>query len=70
MTQAVGGVAATLEVIDKRTLCHLEFHSCGLPRPQEIEYLDHYAPLNPRLPFVSRQSAGEFCWDYGFSTSG
>ena len=34
VTQAVGGVAATLEVIDKRTLCDLEFHRCGLPGPR------------------------------------
>jgi DNA-binding CsgD family transcriptional regulator/PAS domain-containing protein len=64
IAQVVGGVAATLEVIDKHTLRHFEFHSFGLPPPEEIEYLDHYAPLNPRLPFVSRQQAGVLCWDY------
>jgi DNA-binding CsgD family transcriptional regulator/PAS domain-containing protein len=63
---AVGGEAASLEIFDKRTWAHREAHLFGLPPAQELEYLSHYAPLNPRLPFVARQQAGELGWDYKY----
>ena len=63
ITQIVGGAGTTLEVIEKPSLQHREFHSFGLPPAKQIEYLDHYAPLNPRIAFVSRQQPIEVAWD-------
>ena len=60
----LGGVGATLEVIEKPNLLHREFHFCGLPPLAQLEYLDHYFGLNPRAPYAARQKAGELGWDY------
>ncbi|MBR0719095.1 helix-turn-helix transcriptional regulator [Bradyrhizobium liaoningense] len=49
--------------MDKSILRHREYHSFGVPPVEQIAYLDHYAPLNPRLPFVFRQEAGEIACD-------
>jgi DNA-binding CsgD family transcriptional regulator len=66
IAQAVGGNAASLEIFDQQTLLPRAMHSYGLPRAQEIEYLEHYAQFNIRLPFVSRQKLEELSWDYLF----
>jgi DNA-binding CsgD family transcriptional regulator/PAS domain-containing protein len=64
VTRIVGGTSTTLEVIEKPSLRHREFHAFGAPPAQELAYLDHYAKLSPRIPFVSRQKSGEIGWDY------
>src|SRR5436309_2831123 len=61
---AVGGVAATLEVFDRQPLQLLEFHSFGLPPPNELKYLDQYATLNPRIPVLINGKQGDLVSDY------
>lgn len=60
----VGGIACTLEVIDRHTMTHRQFHEHGLPGTLELEYLGHYASVNPRWSLVRHQKAGELGWDY------
>jgi DNA-binding CsgD family transcriptional regulator len=61
---AVGGNAASLEVIDTQTLRHRAMYSHGLPRADELAYLEQFAQTNVRLPFVVKQKLGELSWDY------
>lgn len=55
---------ATLEVIDKAARRPIEFYSAGLPSLAGVQYFDHFAALNPRIPPVLRQRPGEVSWDY------
>jgi DNA-binding CsgD family transcriptional regulator len=64
MTELVGGVGATLEVIEKPALAHREFRQFGLPPAEVLPYLDHYSTLNPRLPYTLRQRSGEIAFDH------
>jgi DNA-binding CsgD family transcriptional regulator len=64
MTELVGGVGATLEVIAKAALAHREFHQFGFPLAEMPPYLDHYSQLNPRLPFSLRQRSGKIGFDH------
>jgi DNA-binding CsgD family transcriptional regulator len=64
VTRAVGGRLATLETFDRRTLQHREFVAHGLPPPGQIEYLDHYAALNLRLPAHGTARPGDILYDY------
>jgi DNA-binding CsgD family transcriptional regulator/PAS domain-containing protein len=62
--RALGGLGATLEVIDKTTQRPIEFHSAGLPSPAGAKYFDHFAALCPRIPPVLRQRSGTVSFDY------
>jgi DNA-binding CsgD family transcriptional regulator/PAS domain-containing protein len=64
ITELVGGHIASIEAFEKPSLRHEEFLACGLPPLGQIEYLDHYASLNIRLPFHTAAKAGEVIWDY------
>lgn len=64
ITRTVGGIAATLETFDRRTSRLFEFHSFGLPPPNEIAYLDHYSGLNPRIPALINGRPGNLVSDY------
>jgi DNA-binding CsgD family transcriptional regulator/PAS domain-containing protein len=64
VTQLIGGVGTTMEIIDRRSLDHLEFFSFGVPPPSEIAYLSHYKSMNPRIPDALPRKAGEVIWDY------
>jgi DNA-binding CsgD family transcriptional regulator len=64
VTLAVGGIAATLEVFERSTATLIEFHSYGLPPPNEIAYLDHYSALNPRIPALINGTPGTIVTDY------
>src|SRR5690349_8169560 len=64
VTRLVGGVGATLEIVEKPSLRPREFHQFGLPTASELSYLDQYASLNPRLALASRQKVGHAIWDY------
>jgi DNA-binding CsgD family transcriptional regulator/PAS domain-containing protein len=66
VTNAVGGIAATLEVFGRQPLQLLEFHSFGLPPPNELKYLEHYSRLNPRIPVMMNGKAGGLISDYMF----
>lgn len=62
--RTVGGIAATLEVFERRTACLTEFHGHGLPPAKEAAYLDHYATLNPRIPALINGKPGNIVTDY------
>ena len=63
-SRALGGLGATLEVIDKATQRPIEFHSAGLPSPAGVQYFEHFAALCPRIPRVLRQRSEEVFFDY------
>lgn len=65
-TQLCGGVASTLEVFNKVTHRHVEFHAVGVPPPHELAYVDHFLARNPRVAHGLHQSAGDVGWDYQF----
>jgi DNA-binding CsgD family transcriptional regulator len=64
IARTVGGRVATIEAFDKPSLRHREFLAHGLPPLGEIEYLDHYAALNLRLPSHTAAKVGEIIFDY------
>src|SRR4051794_25582843 len=61
---AVGGIAATLEVFDRQPLQLLEFHSFGLPPANELKYLEHFSQLNPHIPLVINCKPGDLVSDH------
>ncbi|HTR85390.1 MAG TPA: helix-turn-helix transcriptional regulator [Reyranella sp.] len=63
ITRAIGGLGATLEVIDKSTARHSLFFA-SVPAQANSKYLDHYMTINPRVPVALRQKRGELSWDY------
>lgn len=62
--RTVGGIAATLEVFDRRPLQLVEFHAHGLPPANETGYLEQFATLNPRIPALINGEAGTLVTDY------
>jgi DNA-binding CsgD family transcriptional regulator len=57
----VGGHGASLEFIERPSLSHRAMYAHGLPAVPE--YLDHYAPMCPRIPFAARSRAGTVQYD-------
>ncbi|MGD0763508.1 MAG: hypothetical protein ABR929_10040 [Roseiarcus sp.] len=57
----IGGHGASLEILARPTLRHRGMFSYGLPAVGD--YLAHYAPLSPRLPFGSRRPTGGVLYD-------
>jgi len=66
VTRLCGGAASTLEVFDKSTRRHAEYHGFGVPEAHELAYFEHYLALNPRVPRGMREQAGEVSWDYKY----
>jgi DNA-binding CsgD family transcriptional regulator/PAS domain-containing protein len=64
LTNSMGGIAATLERFDRRTLEMKEFLSFGIPPAHELVYLTDLFACNPRLPFVRAQEPGKPLYDY------
>ena len=62
--QSVGGIAATIEVYDRRSAALTDFRSFGLPQPNEIAYSDHYFASNPRIPHLMNRRIGGIITDY------
>ena len=60
----VGGNMATLEVLDTEALRHTAMYSYGVPRADEIAYVEDFVQTNVRLPFVSQQRLDALSWDY------
>lgn len=58
----LGGSAATLEIYGRRGL--LEWHGVGIPPAEQLDYIEHYAAINPRANFGLRMQAAELLWDY------
>ena len=63
LTDAVGGVAATLEIYRKPTFQLSEFRSFGVPPADDTAYLDDYLAINPRIPVVLTLKPGGLIWD-------
>lgn len=64
VTRLIGGAAGTLEILDRKTFEHREFHAYGVAPAGELAYVREYAALSPRIPGALRQKAGEVTWDY------
>ncbi len=61
---SVGGIGASIEAVDRRTMRHRDFHVYGMPSTEQLSYFAHYAALNPRWSLITRQKVGELGWDY------
>src|SRR5260221_388409 len=61
-----GACGATMEVFDKTAQRHINFCAAGLPPIPCAQYRDHFAALNPRIPPILRQRAGDVGWDHQF----
>lgn len=64
ISRTVGGIAATLEVFDRRPPTLTEFHSFGLPPANELAYIDEFSALNPRIPTLINGKPGDLVTDY------
>ena len=62
--RSVGGIAATLEVFDRRTATLTEFHAFDIPSRNEIAYSDYYFARNPRVPLLINGTPGGIITDY------
>src|ERR1051325_9054713 len=60
----LGGATATIEAIDREKLNHREFLCHGLPPVGEIEYVEQYAAVNPRIPAHRNAKLGQVSYDY------
>ena len=58
ITRVVGGVGTALEVIERSSFVHREFQTYGLAPAGKLEYIQHYAALNPRFPAALREKPG------------
>ena len=63
-SRMLGSAGATLETFDKSARRHSAFLAVGVPTAAHIPYLEHFAALNPRFPFVLRQNVGHVIWDH------
>jgi DNA-binding CsgD family transcriptional regulator len=63
-SRMLGSAGATLETFDKSAQRLSAFHAVGVPTAAHIPYLEHFAALNPRFPFVLRQNVGHVVWDH------
>ncbi|MGA8885638.1 MAG: helix-turn-helix transcriptional regulator [Pseudolabrys sp.] len=63
-SRMLGAAGATLEIFDKSVQRHSAFHAVGVPTAARTPYIEHFATLNPRFPFVLRKSAGHVVWDH------
>lgn len=63
-SRLLGARGATFELIDKSNGTLIQFHAAGLPSIGSAEYSKHFAALNPRIPPILHQAAGEVCVDY------
>lgn len=64
VTRTIGGVGATLEVIDRRLFAHREFRSHGIAPAHQLAYVRDYAATSPRIRHALRQQQGTIIWDY------
>lgn len=64
LSTAIGGVSALIVTIDITDGTHRIFRSWNLPPTCEMDHLEDYAAISPRLPFGLRQGLGENVYDY------
>lgn len=58
-----GGAGVSLEVIDRTTQAHELFSSANVPSACEVEYLEHYVSICPRVDHGFRQRLGDIGYD-------
>jgi DNA-binding CsgD family transcriptional regulator len=63
-SRLLGARGATFELIDKSKGKLIQFHSAGLPIDGGANYSNHFAALNPRIPPILHQRAGQVSFDY------
>lgn len=61
VANVIGGHGASLEFVERPSLSHRAMYAHGLPAVGA--YLQHYAPMCPRLPYAARQPAGTVQYD-------
>jgi DNA-binding CsgD family transcriptional regulator len=61
VTELIGGNGASLEFLNRPSLQPYGMYTHGLP--DVSAYIEHYAPMCPRLPFAARHAAGTMCYD-------
>ncbi len=61
MTDLIGGHGASLEFMERPSFRHRGMYAYGLPAVGA--YLEHYAPMCPRVPHAARQPAGAVIYD-------
>ncbi|MGZ5805091.1 MAG: hypothetical protein ACXWJT_13055 [Xanthobacteraceae bacterium] len=61
ITILIGGHGASLETLERPSLRHSSMYSYGLHAIGS--YLEHYAPLSPRLPDAARRATGTVLYD-------
>ncbi len=54
ITRTIGGVGATLEVIDRQAFAHREFRSFGIAPAHQLAYVEQYAAMSPRIRHALR----------------
>lgn len=64
----IGGNGASLEFLQLPTLRHQRIFSYALPTAEVGEYLKHYAPMCPRLPYSVGQPTGTVLYDALYAT--
>jgi DNA-binding CsgD family transcriptional regulator len=63
-SRLLGAAGATFEVFNKTAKRHNAFHAVGVPTVARTPYVEHFATLNPRYPYIMRQCAGHVSWDH------
>ncbi len=61
ITELIGGNGASLEFLNRPSLQPYGMYTHGLP--DVSAYIEHYAPMSPRLPLAARHPAGTMCYD-------
>jgi DNA-binding CsgD family transcriptional regulator len=62
VTNLIGGMGASLELLDRPSLRPRDMYAHGMPDVANA-YVEYYAPQSPRLAFGVRQPAGAICYD-------
>jgi DNA-binding CsgD family transcriptional regulator len=61
--QLLGGSGATMEVYGADGGV-LAWHGVGIPSAEQLDYVEHYARINPRANAGLRMRSAELLWDY------
>jgi DNA-binding CsgD family transcriptional regulator len=64
VTELVGGVGTTFEVVDKTSMRVTDFWSHGIPAGSDVEYADHFISISPRVVLGFNQHAGDIGYDF------
>ena len=59
-----GGTGATLDIYDLPTGRPVELRAAGIPPADQLDYIEHYAPLSPRAAYGLSHPRDSVVWDY------